>query len=79
MDWYYEVFGRDNFFFELQAARHPGLHEINRRLWSWASAIPPSYIATNDMHYINPEDARLQDILLASRPATCSPIPPASG
>ena len=29
-----------------------------------------NFVATNDVHYINPEDARLQDILLAIQTGT---------
>ena len=32
LDWYYEVFGPDNFFFELQEHEIPELHELNRGL-----------------------------------------------
>ncbi len=65
LEWYYEVFGPDNFFLELQEHDIPELHTINKALLDLKNHYPAKYIATNDVHYINPEDARLQDILLA--------------
>ena len=65
LDWYYEVFGPDNFFLELQEHDIPELLTINKALLDLRSHYPAKYIATNDVHYINPSDARLQDILLA--------------
>ena len=65
LDWYYEVFGPDNFFLELQQHEIPELEKINRKLLEMGTRYQAKYIATNDVHYINPADARLQDVLLA--------------
>ena len=65
LDWYYEVFGPDHFFIELQQHNIPELAEVNRTLVSLGRRYHARFIATNDVHYIEPEDARLQDILLA--------------
>ena len=65
IDWYYQVFGRDNFFFELQEHDVPELEKINRTLLELGPHYNASFVATNDAHYINPEDAKYQDILLA--------------
>jgi DNA polymerase III subunit alpha len=65
MDWYYEVFGPDNFYIELQQHAIPELEKLNRDLLQLGKRYNARYIATNDVHYINPADARLQDILLA--------------
>lgn len=65
LDWYFEVFGRERFFIELQHHNIPELHEVNRALLELRQRYRAHLIATNDVHYINPEDARLQDILLA--------------
>ncbi|MEX2162528.1 MAG: DNA polymerase III subunit alpha [Anaerolineales bacterium] len=64
LDWYYEVFGRDRFFIELQHHEIPELHKVNRVLRDLGTRYQANFVATNDVHYINPEDARLQDILL---------------
>ena len=65
LDWYYEVFGEDNFFLELQQHQIKELPEINKTLLALGPRYQARYIATNDVHYINQEDHRLQDILLA--------------
>ncbi|MFP4199379.1 MAG: DNA polymerase III subunit alpha [Halanaerobium sp.] len=67
---YQAIFGKDNFFLELQdhnlqkekeAAQ--GLLRLNRE-----EKIPA--VVTNDSHYLNKEDAELQDILLALQTGT---------
>ncbi|MFH1634423.1 MAG: DNA polymerase III subunit alpha [Chloroflexota bacterium] len=65
IDWYYDLFGPDNFFLELQLHEIPELEKINQTLLELGPHYGARYIATNDLHYINPEDAKLQDILLA--------------
>ena len=42
----------------------PELTAVNRGLMDLAQRYPARFIATNDVHYVNPEDAELQDILL---------------
>ena len=65
LDWYYEVFGPDRFYLELQEHDIPELQQINRTLIDLAPRYQAKFVATNDVHYITQEDARLQDILLA--------------
>ena len=65
MNWYYEVFGPDRFFVELQQHNIPEIKELNRKLIELGVRYSTRLVATNDVHYINPEDHRLQDILLA--------------
>ncbi len=65
MDWYYDVFGKQNFFLELQQHNIKELPMINKALLDLGPRYQARFIATNDVHYINPEDARLQDVLLA--------------
>ncbi|MFZ3080972.1 MAG: DNA polymerase III subunit alpha [Bellilinea sp.] len=65
LDWYYDIFGPDNFFLELQQHNIPELQTINKALLSLGPRYQARYVATNDVHYINPEDWRYQDILLA--------------
>ncbi len=63
--WYVDVFGRERFFVELQSHNIPELPEINRTLIQLAREFNLRLIATNDVHYIKREDARLQDVLIA--------------
>jgi DNA polymerase-3 subunit alpha len=65
LDWYYQVFGRENFYFELQHHAIPGLNEMNRALLELGPHYQARYVATNDVHYVDAGDARLQDIMLA--------------
>lgn len=65
LDWYYEVFSPDRFFLELQRHDQDELENVNRALLDLGRRYKARYIATNDVHYINQADARLQDILLA--------------
>ncbi len=65
MNWYYDVFGPDRFFVELQQHNIKEITDLNRKLVEMGTRHSAKYIATNDVHYINPDDARLQDILLA--------------
>jgi len=64
LDWYYKVFGPDNFFIELQHHEIADLHRVNRELLELGKRYNARYLATNDVHYIDRKDARLQDILL---------------
>jgi DNA polymerase III subunit alpha len=65
LDWYYEVFGAERFFLELQQHDIPELANINKMLLDLGRRYEARFVATNDVHYINREDARLQDIMLA--------------
>jgi DNA polymerase-3 subunit alpha len=65
MNWYYDVFGRDRFFVELQQHNIKEITDLNKKLLEMGARYSANYIATNDVHYINQSDSRLQDILLA--------------
>ncbi len=65
MNWYYDVFGRDRFFVELQQHNIKEITDLNKKLLEMGALYSANYIATNDVHYINQADSRLQDILLA--------------
>ena len=65
-----EIFGHGNFFLEIQdqgldeeAAINPDIIRLSREL-----DIP--LVATNDVHYINRDDAEMHDVLLAIQTAT---------
>ncbi len=65
LKWYMEVFGPDRFYLELQSHQIPGLQKTNQQLINLGEQFQVPFVAANDVHYINPEDARYQDILLA--------------
>ncbi len=62
---YKEIFGKDNFYLELQ--HHPNLKEqkiVNDALISISKKCGIPLVATNDCHYLKPEDANAQDVLM---------------
>jgi len=65
LDWYFDVFGRENFYLELQRHDIPELEDVNKHLVEVGKRYNAKFVATNDVHYVDREDARLQDILLA--------------
>ncbi|HEY71044.1 MAG TPA: DNA polymerase III subunit alpha [Anaerolineae bacterium] len=64
VDWYMDVFGPEHFLFEVQHHAIPELPGINKQLIELAQRYGGKLLATNDVHYVYPEDAELQDILL---------------
>jgi len=62
---YKSVFGDDGFFLELQ--HHPNIPEqkkVNKALIEISKKHHIPLVATNDVHYLKPEDAEIQDILM---------------
>lgn len=63
---YQEIFGSGNFYLEIE--HHPGLAEqeiVNQTLIKISKKYSIPLVATHDVHYLNPEDAEAQDILMA--------------
>jgi DNA polymerase-3 subunit alpha len=60
--WYKETF--QYFFIEIQRHPIPELEQINNGLIKIASEAAIPLVATNDVHYVNKEDARIHDVLL---------------
>ena len=62
---YQEVFGKNNFYLELQHHPHiPEQGKVNKGLIAIGQKHKIPLIATNDSHYLKPEDADAQDILM---------------
>ena len=59
------VFGADGFFSSFSSMISRNLEQINRNLITLGRRYDSHFVATNDVHYIDQEDARLQDIMLA--------------
>ncbi|MER2599293.1 MAG: DNA polymerase III subunit alpha [Caldilineales bacterium] len=64
MQWYLDVFGKDRFYIELQEHDIPTLREVNKTLLNWSQRHDVGLVVTNDVHYVEPEDARYHDVLL---------------
>jgi len=62
---YQNLFGPENFYLEVQ--HHPSSEEqkiVNRELINFSKKLGVPLVATNDIHYLNSEDAEAQDVLL---------------
>lgn len=62
---YSELFGPDHYYLELQ--KHPKIpeqDEVNEKLVKLAQKMGLPLVATNDIHYVDPDDAEAQEILL---------------
>ena len=66
---YQEIFGKDNFFFELQDHGMAEQAGVNQVLVSMSKELDIPLVATNDVHYTNPEDATPHEILLCIQTA----------
>ncbi len=64
LGWYADVFGKDNFFVEVQEHDIPELREVNRTLIPWADKFGLRLVVTNDVHYVKESDAAPHEVLL---------------
>lgn len=62
---YQEIFGEDNFFIELQDQDLDFVKAVYKQLAGIAKELKIPMAATNDVHYVLPDDAYAQDVLLA--------------
>jgi DNA polymerase III subunit alpha len=62
--WYRDVFGAENFYFELQQHDIPELVTVNKWLVENCGYADVPLLATNDVHYVRKEDADPHDTLL---------------
>lgn len=61
---YRDTFGKDNYFLELQDHGLTEQKKINPLLLKLAERIGVGIVATNDVHYIEPEDYRMHKVML---------------
>jgi len=62
---YQSIFGKDSFYLEIQ--HHPNIPEqekINKILIAISKKYKIPLVATNDCHYLRPEDSEAQDVLM---------------
>ncbi|HBE77561.1 MAG TPA: DNA polymerase III subunit alpha, partial [Firmicutes bacterium] len=62
--WFQEIFGNANFYLELQYQQLAEQRNVNRNLAKLARECGAPLVATNDVHYLNREDAQVHDVLL---------------
>ena len=61
---YLQIFGRENFYIELQDHNIPEQKQVNPKLINLAKELDIKLVATNDIHYVKREDAKYQDVLM---------------
>lgn len=62
---YQEIFGKDNFYLEIQD--HPNLEKqvkVNEEIIKLSNSINIPLVATNDSHYLNTDDNKVHDVLM---------------
>ena len=61
---YQEIFGRNNFYIEIQDNGLEKQRRINKKLIQLSNELSIPLVATNDCHYLHQEDAKSHDLLL---------------
>ncbi|MBI5195449.1 MAG: DNA polymerase III subunit alpha [Nitrospirae bacterium] len=61
---YKQIFGEENFFFEIQANEIPEQDAVNQQLIELSRELNIPLAATNDCHYLEKSDAKAHDVLL---------------
>ncbi|WFA09171.1 DNA polymerase III subunit alpha [Tissierella sp. Yu-01] len=61
---YKNIFGRDNFYLELQDHGITEQVNVNRKLIKLSEELDIPLVATNDVHYLKQEDSAVHDVLL---------------
>ncbi len=62
--WHADTFGPENYYIELQRSGLPELDTVERHLPAIARGLGLPPVATNDVHYVSPDDKDAHDILL---------------
>lgn len=64
LEWYLSVFGRENFYLEIQNHGLPEEAKVRSVFKKWAQEYGVKVVATNDFHYVYKEDAPAQEVKL---------------
>ncbi|MBP8124339.1 MAG: DNA polymerase III subunit alpha [Caldilineaceae bacterium] len=64
LGWYVDLFGKENFYIEIQEHSIPELVRVNKILVPWADKFGLQLLVTNDIHYVKEEDGGPHDVLL---------------
>ncbi len=67
---YRDIFGRDNFYLELQETFYPRQHATNKALVEIARELKVPVVATGNVHYVDESQFKAQDILTCVRTLT---------
>ncbi|HSQ89733.1 DNA polymerase III subunit alpha [Romboutsia sp.] len=61
---YRDIFGKENFYLEIQDHNLPEQREVNSGLVKLSKETGIPLVATNDVHYVNKEDSKIHDVLM---------------
>ena len=61
---YREIFGNGNYYLEIQDHGLPEQKQVNTEVVRLSRELNIPLVATNDVHYVDKDDARIQDILM---------------
>lgn len=64
VDIYQDIFGKDNFYLEIQDHRIPEEGKVREYLQYLSETRGVPLVATNDIHYVNKEDSSIHDVLI---------------
>lgn len=67
LDWHIQVFGRENFYLEIQNHKMQEEFLVTKKMLELSKKYGLKVVATNDSHYIDRQDARLQEVAFAVR------------
>jgi len=67
---YAEIFGRENFYLEIQDNRTGDQDKVNAGLIKMARELDLALVATSDVHYLDKSDAKAHDVLLCIQTQT---------
>ena len=67
--WYQQTYGKDNYYLELQDHGLPEQQELNQKLLQLGETTGIPLVATNDVHYLERDDASAHDVLLCIQTA----------
>lgn len=61
---YQDIFGKENFYLEVQAHEEKEQRQVNEALYALGKKLQIPLVATNDTHYVNKGEHLLQDVIL---------------
>jgi len=67
LQWCKDLFGRENFYLELQPSADYEQRKVNEWLINFSETLDLDLIITNDVHYLRPEDADAHEAFLNSK------------
>jgi DNA polymerase-3 subunit alpha len=67
LKWCSDLFGKGNFFLELQPSANEEQKHVNEKLIEFSSELELDLIITSDVHYLRPEDAEIHNAFLSAK------------